>query len=73
MAETPQTGSQLSMSETASEPGTGSPEGSVAKTPSVSMSPESVPAATTQPKAQPPKRRGKGKLRSCNQIIVLCQ
>lgn len=61
MAETPQTGSQLSMSETASEPGTGSPEGSVAKTPSVSMSPESVPAATPapQPKAQPPKRRGK--------------
>lgn len=75
MAETPQTGSQLSMSETASEPGTGSPEGSVAKTPSVSMSPESVSAATPapQPKAQPPKRRGKGKLRSCNQIIVLCQ
>lgn len=65
MAETPQTGSQLSMSETASQPGTGSPEGSVAKPPSMSMSPESVPAATpaTQPKAQPPKRRGKGKLR----------
>jgi len=64
MAETPQTGSQLSMSETASEPGTGSPEGSVAKTPSVSMSPESVLASTPapQPKAQPPKRRGKGKL-----------
>ena len=66
MAETPQTGtgSQLSMSETASQPGTGSPEGSVAKTPSVSMSPESVPAATpaSQPKAQPPKRRGKGTL-----------
>ena len=62
MAETPQTGSQLSMSETASEPGTGSPEGSVVKTPSVSMSPESVPATTPapQPKAQPPKRRGKG-------------
>ena len=66
MAETPQTGtgSQLSMSETASQPGTGSPEGSVAKTPSVSMSPESAPAATpaSQPKAQPPKRRGKGTL-----------
>ena len=64
MAQTPQTGSQLSMSETASEPGTGNPEGSAAKTPSLSMSPESVPAATPapQPKAQPPKRRGKGKL-----------
>lgn len=72
MAETPQTGigSQLSMSETASQPGTGSPEGSVAKPPSLSMSPESVPAATpaTQPKAQPPKRRGKGKLWSCNDM-----
>ena len=64
MAETPQTGSQVSMSETASEPGTASPESSAGKTPSVSVSPESVPTATPapQPKAQPPKRRGKGKL-----------
>lgn len=63
MAETPQTGSQVSMSETASEPRTMSPDSSAVKTPSVSMSPESVPAATpaSQTKSQPPKRRGKGK------------
>ena len=68
MAETPQTGSQTSMSETASEPRTASPESSTSKTPSVkppsvSTSPESVPAATpvSQSKSQPPKRRGKGK------------
>jgi len=66
MAETPQTGSQTSMSETASEPRTASPESSTSKTPSVkppsiSTSPESVPAATpvSQSKSQPPKRRGK--------------
>ena len=68
MAETPQTGSQTSMSETASELRTASPESSTSKTPSVkppsvSTSPESVPAATpvSQSKSQPPKRRGKGK------------
>lgn len=68
MAETPQTGSQTSMSETASEPRTASPESSISKTPSVkpssvSTSPESVPAATpvSQSKSQLPKRRGKGK------------
>ena len=64
MAETPQSGSQISVSETASEPGTVSPEGTAAKTPSVAMSPESVSATTpaSQPKSQPPKRRGKGEL-----------
>lgn len=64
MAETPESGSQVSMSETASEPGTASPESSAGKTPSVSTSPESIPATTPapQPKSQPPKRRGKGKL-----------
>ena len=53
MADTPQGGSQVS--ETASEPGIKSPEHS--------MSPESVTDSTptTQPKSQPPKRRGKGK------------
>ena len=66
MADTPQSGSQVSMSETASDPGTASPESSVGKTPGVPMTPESVPASTPapvpQPKSQPPKRRGKGKL-----------
>lgn len=53
MADTPLGGSQVS--ETASEPGIKSPEHS--------MSPESVTdtTPTTQPKSQPPKRRGKGK------------
>lgn len=53
MADTPLGGSQVS--ETASEPGIKSPEHS--------MSPESVTDSTptTQPKSQPPKRRGKGK------------
>ena len=53
MADTPQGGSQVC--ETAPEPGIKSPEHS--------MSPESVTdsTSTTQPKSQPPKRRGKGK------------
>ena len=53
MADTPLGGSQVS--ETASEPGIKSPEHS--------MSPEGVTdtTSTTQPKSQPPKRRGKGK------------
>lgn len=63
MAETPQSGSQVSMSETseASEPRSESPKSSAGNTPSVSVSPESVAAATpaSQPKSQPPKRRGK--------------
>ena len=64
MTDTPQSDSQVSMAETASEPRTMSPESSAAKTPGVSMSPESVPATTpaSQPKSQLPKRRAKGKL-----------
>lgn len=61
--ESPQSGSQVSMSETASVAGTVSSESSVGRTPSVSATPESIPASTPapvpQPKSQPPKRRGK--------------
>ena len=66
--ESPQSGSQVSMSETASVAGTVSSESSVGKTPSVSATPESIPASTPapvpQPKSQPPKRRGKGRYRT---------
>ena len=64
MTDSPPSGSQVSMAETASEPRTMSPESSAAKTPGVSMPPESISATTpaSQPKSQPPKRRGKGKL-----------
>ena len=66
--ESPQSGSQVSMSETASVAGTVSSESSVGRTPSVSATPESIPASTPapvpQPKSQPPKRRGKGRYRT---------
>ena len=62
--ESPQSGSQVSMLETASVSGTVSPESSVGQTPSVPRTPESIPTSTpapiAQPKSQPPKRRGKG-------------
>lgn len=70
--ESPQSGSQVSMSETASVAGTVSSESSVGRTPSVSATPESIPASTPapvpQPKSQPPKRRGKG--RYCTYMFV---
>lgn len=61
MTDSPQSGSQVSMAETASETRTMSPESSAAKTPGVSMPPESISATTpaSQPKSQPPKRRAK--------------